>query len=770
LKPSHRLAATYLCSVLLVLTLSLLSSTGTVGVAPILPVFLSGPVALVLFSLLPPRSRVARFIEKPDRLGVPVAIAATASAANSLARRGIMWTHDLTGNALPFLPLFRHLVWRSPGVPRWVHNIWCGVPCLRFYPPLVSWVSALIPLPDATQTVKAVIALSFFLSAAAMYKTARAVIGSRSAAVFSAFCYTLFGYHLLDVFVRGDLSEGFSFVWMPLVFLLFWRSLRGGDGLHRNSILCGLALALLILTHVLIGLLQMAWLLIYSIMLVVARGVRAKGETGLRELSAPLRSCGICFAVGLTTTAFFLIPALVEIRYATISTYGFSGWFNPFNHFISVGQVIHRIPWSASLYPMESPRLPMYLGNVVLFTALTSALTLRRRDHAFWALYVSGVFLLLFPTTCLVPLVRALYVQPASHLLDALQFPWRSFAILGFVASLLAGYGLQGILERLGEGNWALKRALLCLLIFALMVDMYPYTGAVKWEDSLHPGGSVDAALGWVCGQPGVHRIWSSEASYLMILSSGHYPLLLDGPYYDWKPAGHNLMFKALQDELVGSKPLNVTSFLSVKYIVTKSAALYGTDGFSIECLFGDVCVLENRGFRPLFEVLDNTTDVEANAVGSDVSILEFSSERMECLVRVTDGSPSGRYYLTVKEGFFPGWQARVGGVDRPVLRTKNGLMAVEVPPEVSRVEIIFRRTEAEIYGQLISVSSFVLIFLGLIGKRARLSSPFCGCDASGGSNRGHPRGLTPLRRQGRGRGRGRRPSRERKATPESYS
>jgi len=770
LKPSHRLAATYLCSVLLVLTLSLLSSTGTVGVAPILPVFLSGPVALVLFSLLPPRSRVSRFIEKSDLLGVPVAVIATVSAANSLVRRGIMWTHDLIGNSLPFLPLFRHLVWGSLGVPRWVHNIWCGVPCLRFYSPLVSWIAALIPLPDATQTVKVVIALSFFLSAAAMYETARAIIGSRSAAIFSAFCYTLFGYHLLDVFVRGDLSESFSFVWMPLVFLLFWRSLRGDDGLHRNSVFCGLALALLILTHVLVGLLQMAWLLLYSIMLVVARGVRAKGGTGLRELSAPLRSCGICFAVGLTTTAFFLVPALVEIRYATISTYGFSGWFNPFNHFISIGQVTHRVPWSAGLYPMESPRLPMYLGNVVLFTALTSALTLRRRDHVFWALYVSAVFLLLFPTTCLAPLVRAFYVQPASHLLDVLQFPWRSFAILGFVVSLLAGYGLQGISERLGEGNQPLKRTLLCLLVFALMVDMYPYTGAVKWEDSLHPGESVDAALEWVCGQPGVHRIWSSEASYPMILSSGHYPLLLDGPYYDWKPAGNNLMFRALQDELVGSKPLNVTSFLSVKYVVTRSAALYGSDDFSTERLFGDVYVLENRGFRPLFEVLDNTTDVEANIVGSDVSILEFSGERMECLVQVTDGSPSGRYYLTAKEGFFPGWHATVDGVDRPVLRTKNGLMAVEVPPGASKVKIAFRGTKAEIYGQLTSISSGVLILLCLTEKRAGLSSPFCGCDASGGSSRGHPRGLTPSRRQGRGRGRGRTPSRERKAAPESYS
>jgi len=711
LRSPSRVALVFISATLLVLLLSLLSSTEPVAIPPLLPLRPSLLVATVLY--LAWTSRATEPI-RAWRLPASLLVAGFSSlfAVNSLFREGIMWTHDLTGNSLGFLPLLRHLTWSLGRPPRWIHEIWCGVPCLRFYSPLVPWLSALIPLLRGVGMVKVVLALSFFLSAVLMYWVALSVLGDRPAASYASLCYTLFGYHLLDALIRGDLTETASFIWLPPIYLLLRESLRKGD--HRRSVLGGLLLALLILTHVLIGLLEILWLILYVAITMVLKRLLT-GGFDIDDTFWTLKVLGNFLSVALASSAFFLLPALLELRHATISAYGFSGYFCLLNHFVSPLQLLRRVQWSMSQFPLESPRLPLYLGNLILFTAFSSFILVEKRDIEFLSLYTTGVLLLFLPTTLARPLIRPVYVPPISTILSPLQFPWRLLTLLAFISSLLAGYTVRALHRRL-EDRPGLSRLLFLLLLLALLVDMHPYTGAVRWEEGLHLDGDVDAALRWVSGQGGLYRVWCSEAPYYTILSEGHHPLLLDGPYYDWKPVGSNLMFHAL-GELTSGLPLNVTDFLSVKYIVTRNASRY--EGTVIERRFGGVYVLRNPEARPFFEVLDGAEDVTSGAVGCEVTVERFSEERMRCRVNVHSTSSTGRYFLTVKESFFPGWRAKVNGRWSPVIRTPNGLMAVEVPQGLSEVELIFTRTPPEACGDIVSLITIVTVGVYLLRRRS---------------------------------------------------
>ncbi|MFB0543180.1 MAG: hypothetical protein ACETVR_00205, partial [Candidatus Bathyarchaeia archaeon] len=680
---------------------------------PLLPLIPSLLVASLLY-LTWTNCRVLAYVKRREPLTcLLVAALSSLFALNLLFREGIMWTHDLTGNSLGFLPLFRHVVWSTLRFPRWIHEAWCGVPCLRFYPPLVSWVSALIPLLNGLGIVKFVLAASFFLSAVSMYCTTLSLLGDRYAASFAALCYTLSGYHLLDCFIRGDLTESLSFLWLPLIYLLLKKSLEGDN--HRRRIFAGLTLSLLILTHVLIGLLEILWLLLYVALRITFKRVRREEVCGIKELLKPLKVFGITLSVSLALSAFFLLPALLELRYATISTYGFSDYFYLLNHFLSPLQLLRRTQWSVSQFPLESPKLPMYLGNIILFTAFSSLFLVERRDTRFLSLYTSGVALFFLPTSLALPLVRLVYIPPISTVLSPLQFPWRLFTVLAFVSSLLAGYTIRSLHRRLA-GKTYLSRLLFLLLLLALLVDMQPYTGAVRWEGSLQLDEDVDAALRWVSGQEGIYRVWCSEAPYYTILSNNYYPLLLDGPFYDWKPVGSNLMFHAL-GELTSELPLNFTNFLSVKYVVTRNPSRY--ERTVVERRLGEVYVLRTLDFRPFFEVLDGVGEILSGAVESRVIVERFSEERMKCRVEIYVPSPTGRYFLTVKESFFPGWRARVNGEWRSVMRTTKGLMTVEVPQGISEVEFIFTRTPPEICGNVISLVTILAVVLYLLRKSA---------------------------------------------------
>src|SRR3989344_1527929 len=145
--------------------------------------------------------------------------------------------------------------------PRWVDLLGFnfGYPLFNFYPPLVYYIGELFHLVGFSLiwSIKLTFILGFVISAYGIFLLAKKFI-SRNFAYLASIFYTYFFYHGVLIYVRGALSEFFSLAIIPYLFLGI-ENLRDKPNL-KNSVLLGIVIALLIITHPLIAFSAFYWL------------------------------------------------------------------------------------------------------------------------------------------------------------------------------------------------------------------------------------------------------------------------------------------------------------------------------------------------------------------------------------------------------------------------------------------------------------------------------------------------------------------------------
>jgi hypothetical protein len=201
---------------------------------------------------------------------------------------------------------FAKQFWQGDLYPRWLSdsNAGLGSPFLFFYPPLPSYVAALVwPMvhdhdPYGTKLDGLTLGIGMLLSGVAAYVWLRSFAGAKSALAGAA-VYVLAPYHVaIDLYTRAGLPEFWIFVWLPLV-------LRAAGGIVQKErwALPSLAVtyALAIFSHPTIAMVFGAVVCVYAI--VFAEPVR-------RIRSAVMTAGGLALGVGLSAT--LLAPAIFE--------------------------------------------------------------------------------------------------------------------------------------------------------------------------------------------------------------------------------------------------------------------------------------------------------------------------------------------------------------------------------------------------------------------------------------------------------------------------
>src|SRR3989344_7055835 len=129
-----------------------------------------------------------------------------------------------------------------------------GYPLFNFYPPLPYLVGQIFRILGFAfmTTVKLTFAFSLILSGFTMYLLARRFFGKLGGFV-SAVFYVWAPYRAVDVFVRGAINEGWSFVFMPLILLFSYLLItERSEQKFKNIVFLCLSYAALFLTHNLI--------------------------------------------------------------------------------------------------------------------------------------------------------------------------------------------------------------------------------------------------------------------------------------------------------------------------------------------------------------------------------------------------------------------------------------------------------------------------------------------------------------------------------------
>ena len=378
--------------------------------------------------------------------------------------------------------------------PRWFPDsmLGFGKPVLNYYPPGFYYPAALLYLSgiDLVSCIRVTLSLGFALSAWWVYRLSRLFV-SLWPAIVSVVCFQFFPYRIYDLFIRGAFPEFSAFFWLPAVALYTLQAATANNGSSRATLfpksltMAGLAWAGLILTHNLSAL--MAVLVLGALLTLLFVFQRTIGVSFSQVLVRSIASV----ALGMLLTAWYILPALLELRWVMNGHGLFSGI--GLGHFLEWSELVDLRVFYRYMVPSLRPRLPIYVIPTVL-GALLAVSTMRWRKLRLFTLLTLvltlGVIWLMTDTS-------TWFWFSVEALIDQVQFPWRwqTFAALG-VALLLAA-SLESL--RRSGSHWRTA-----VPLFSLLISVYLFAYATvrldypTSEEATTPEHWSDSAESWL--------------------------------------------------------------------------------------------------------------------------------------------------------------------------------------------------------------------------------------------------------------------------------
>lgn len=344
--------------------------------------------------------------------------------------------------------------------PRWFpdHMLGYGRPVLNYYSPGFYYPPALLHLAglDLILSIRIALSLGFGISAWWMFRLSRLFVTVWPAMV-SVICFQFFPYRIYDFFVRGAFPEFSAFFWLPPIAFytiqtasVDWKT-RDWPPISLKLTTIGLAWAGLIVTHNLTAL--MGVLLLGATLLVFMVYQHREHSSFVRITVSSI----VPVAIGIVLTAWYVLPALLELGWVLNGNRLFSGI--GMGHFLKWSELIEfQVSYSYS-FPNSRPRLPVYVIPIAL-AALAIVLTTKSRMLRNFTLMTTALTLGL--VWAMTDTSRWLWTR-SELFFNQVQFPWRwqIFAALG-VALLLAA--TIESLRRKGR-SWAKGVPLLSLFV-----------------------------------------------------------------------------------------------------------------------------------------------------------------------------------------------------------------------------------------------------------------------------------------------------------------
>jgi len=325
--------------------------------------------------------------------------------------------------------------WQIP--PRWIPDLGFGYgfPLFNFYPPFVYYLGYLFHLIGFSliNSTKLVMGLGFILSALFMFLWVRKHYGVL-AGIFAAFLYTYVPYHAVDLYVRGALSELFSFVWIPAVFWAFDR--LSEKKTWGNAVLAGIFLSLVMLTHNLVLIQFIPFLAIYLIYLLYLERKNIGKVLSLFMFS-------VASSIGLTL--YFTLPAFLEKQYTLVDKILTGELANYKLYFVCPGQFLNS-PWGyGGSIPGCVDGMSFQIGKIQLFVSILALIFIIfaaffRKTSLFKNLKLPIVAFILFVFSLFMATAYSEFIWNAIQPLSYIQFPWRFLLFTAVFSAFLGGF------------------------------------------------------------------------------------------------------------------------------------------------------------------------------------------------------------------------------------------------------------------------------------------------------------------------------------------
>lgn len=357
-------------------------------------------------------------------------------------------------------------VFRDGQIPaRWVPHLGFGFgyPFFNFYPPFIYYLGELFHKIGFSfiNSTKAVVFTGFLASALFMYLWVKNHFG-KFAGIFSALLYTYASYHAVDIYVRGDIPEFFSFVFLPAV---FWSlDLLFKTKKLRYVIILGIFLSLVVLTHSLIALPFLFFLIPYLLFLIFSK--RISKSFFIYTLFSGVLS--------ILLSMYFWLPVFLEKKFTLVDGILTRELANYKLHFVYLRQFWDS-PWGygGSVFGLEDG-LSFQVGKLHLILSLLAISIIifgfiKKRKISREHLLPFIIFLLFIFSLYMVSFYSQ-WIWDKITPLSYLQFPWRFLLFSAVFSSFLGGFFVYNIEKNFDK---PISLSVILILSFILIFSSY---------------------------------------------------------------------------------------------------------------------------------------------------------------------------------------------------------------------------------------------------------------------------------------------------------
>lgn len=389
--------------------------------------------------------KVLKFFFKSEILSIFIISVATLPIIRPLLKLGFFYTHDGAFHLVRFMRFAQELNMGQFPV-RWSSDLSFnyGYPIFNYVYPLINYLAYIFYFLNfsAGESFKLVILLSTFLSSIFCYFWLRCHFDKFPSVVGTIF-YIYVPFRLLSMYVTGQFGSLLVLMFIPLCLFLLYKIIHGSTKIIP---VFSLFFGLLLISHNLYVLVSLPIFFVYII-------------SQIKFGSKIILRLTIAFALGLGVSAFFILPALLEMPFVRA---GVSNYVNYKDHFPTINQLIYS-KWGYGFSERgtnDQMSFQVGLSQWLMFAIALIILSLaafRKRIKgsklliSFLVLFVLSIFLMLETSTI---------IWESIPIIQRIQFPWRLLLIPTLISPFIASF----VSQRLPK---VLAVALVVFLLFA---------------------------------------------------------------------------------------------------------------------------------------------------------------------------------------------------------------------------------------------------------------------------------------------------------------
>lgn len=323
---------------------------------------------------------------------------------------------------------------------RWVSDLGYGYgyPLYNFYGPLPYYVGGLFFALgfSGLYATKIMIGIGILSAAFIMYWCSSRIFGKMGGLISGVF-YVYMPYHSVQLYVRGAIGEYWASIFLPLIFLGIYESLKNNT--RSSRLLIGVGLAGTILSHTLLGYVSLIIMLVYLL------GVF--GFSIYKSYKKTHNSTEIFWGIiiGLGISSFFWMPALFEMHFTSVSGQ-VSSTADFRDHFVCVSQLWYS-QWGFGGSQLGcQDGLSFALGKVFILLSVLGGIVVYSKEtlskYKPLLVMVGGLWIISL-------LLMTSISQPLWELIprfEYLQYPWRFLTLMMIPMAFISG-GILMVVE-----------------------------------------------------------------------------------------------------------------------------------------------------------------------------------------------------------------------------------------------------------------------------------------------------------------------------------